>query len=79
MYLQLLQFLQMLICFFEAEEDSVFLGSGYVNDIYYSFENGEIHSVDRKNWDIGFYANILSAGIITNDGNGVELLYLSKW
>jgi len=57
----------------DIEQDSVFLGAGYANDIYYSFENGEIHSVDRKNWDIAFYSNILSAGIITNDGNGVEL------
>lgn len=57
----------------ETEQDSVFLGAGYANDIYYSFENGEIASVERTNWDIGFYTLTWSAGIIINGGNGVEL------
>lgn len=55
------------------EADSVEMGSGYANDIYYSFENGEVSSTERGNWDIGFYSNILSAGIITNGGMGVNL------
>jgi hypothetical protein len=53
--------------------DSVMMGPGYANDIYYSFSEGEIHSVDRTNWDIGFYTLTWSAGVIINDGNGVEL------
>lgn len=56
-----------------AEADSVTMGAGYANDIYYSMENGEILSVDRTNWDLGFYTNAFSAAIITNDGNGVAL------
>jgi hypothetical protein len=36
-------------------------------------ENGIIQSVDRTNWDLGFYTNAFSAGIIINDGNGVVL------
>jgi len=55
----------------QADADSIIMGASYANDIYYSMENGEVHSVDRKNWDIGFYTNAFSAGIITNDGNGV--------
>lgn len=55
------------------EKDSVSLGAGYTNDVYYSFENGEILSVERQNWDIGFYTSPWSAGIITNGGNGTEL------
>lgn len=56
-----------------AEADSVTMGAGYANDIYYSMENGEVLSVDRTNWDLGFYTSAFSAAIITNDGNGVEL------
>ncbi len=55
------------------EKDSVSLGAGYANDVYYSFENGEIHSVERQNWDIGFYTSPWSAGIITNGAAGVDL------
>lgn len=55
------------------EEDSVQMGGGYANDIYYSFTEGEVASVDRTNWDIAFYTLTWSAGIMTNDGNGVEL------
>jgi len=55
------------------EEDSVSMGFGYANDVYYSMENGEVHSANRTNWDLGFYTNSYSAAIITNDGNGVVL------
>ncbi|NOX48407.1 MAG: T9SS type A sorting domain-containing protein [Chlorobi bacterium] len=55
------------------ENDSVSLGAGYANDVYYSFESGEILSVERQNWDIAFYTSPWSAGIITNGGNGTEL------
>ncbi len=52
--------------------DSVEMGAGYANDIYYSMENGEIASVDRTNWDIAFYTNTFSAGVIINEGKGLE-------
>lgn len=55
------------------EGDSVTMGEGYANDIYYSYENGQITSVERANWDIGFYTSPLSAGIITNGAAGVSL------
>ena len=57
----------------QVQADSVEMGPGYANDIYYSIENGFVSSVDRKDWDLGFYTSPWSAGIITNDGNGVEL------
>lgn len=59
----------------QAQEsvDSIMMEAGYANDVYYSFENGEVHSADRTNWDIAFYTLTWSAGIIINDGNGVEL------
>ena len=55
------------------EEDSITMGGGYANEIYYSFENGEIGSAPRNNWDIAFYTVTWSAGISINDGTGVEL------
>ena len=58
---------------FGQVRDSLTMGPGYGNDIFYSLENGEVASVDRTNWDIAFYTNNFSAGIVTNDGAGVEL------
>lgn len=58
---------------FLLDNDSVSMGASYANDVFYSFENGDISSVERTNWDIGFYTLTWSAGIIINDGNAVEL------
>jgi hypothetical protein len=54
--------------------DSVVLGQGYANDIYYSLESGVVATVPRTNWDIGFHTTVWTAGIITNGAAGV-LLY----
>lgn len=53
--------------------DSVVMGPGYANDIYYSFENGVVASVARTNWDIGFRTTLWTASIITNGAAGVSL------
>ena len=53
--------------------DSVVMGPGYANDIYYSFEDGVIATVDRTNWDIGIHTSIMSASIITNGAALVDL------
>jgi len=77
LYLSILSFL--LIFFITSTSgysqmvDSVSMDAGYANDVYYSFSGGTIQTVDRTNWDIGFYTATFSAGIIINDGNGVEL------
>ncbi|MCB2219933.1 MAG: T9SS type A sorting domain-containing protein [Bacteroidetes bacterium] len=57
----------------QTEADSITMGASYANDVYYSFADGEILSVDRSNWDIGFYTLTWSAGVIVNDGKGIEL------
>jgi len=54
-------------------QDSITMGPSYANDVYYSLKDGEVSKVDRKNWDIAFHTSVLSAGIITNGSNGVEL------
>lgn len=57
----------------QMTSDSITMGSQYANDVYYSFTDGEVLSVNRSNWDIGFYTLTWSAGMIINDGTGTEL------
>lgn len=52
---------------------SIEMGPQYANEVFYSLTNGEIKVSPRNLWDIAFYTNAFSAGIITNDGAGVEL------
>jgi hypothetical protein len=58
---------------FATTPDSVVMGPGYANDIYYSFEDGIVASVPRMNWDIGFHTTLWTATIITNGASGVNL------
>ena len=53
--------------------DTLSLFPGYSNDIFYSMSDGEIANIPRAGWDIAFYTNAFSAGIIINEGSGVEL------
>ncbi|MDP3463335.1 MAG: T9SS type A sorting domain-containing protein [Bacteroidales bacterium] len=53
--------------------DTITMGSGYANDVFYSFENGVVKIEARNNWDIAFYTSRWSAGIIANDGMGVSI------
>ena len=54
-------------------QESISMGSGYENDVFYSMENGLVAVADRAEWDLGFYTSPWSAGIITNGGSGVDL------
>ncbi|MCS6904701.1 MAG: T9SS type A sorting domain-containing protein [Bacteroidia bacterium] len=49
---------------FEAN-DSVTLGAGYIDDVYYSLEKGFKKSVKRGDWDIAFMVNP-SSSILVN-------------
>lgn len=53
--------------------DSLSMGASYANDIFYSFETGEVAAVERENWEIAFYTSGFSVGIITNGGIGIRL------
>lgn len=53
--------------------DSLSMGTSYANDLYYSFETGEVSSIERDNWEIAFYTPGFSVGIITNGGLGIRL------
>jgi hypothetical protein len=56
------------------DPDSIEMGSGYANDIYYSMSTGEVKSEPLDNWHIAFSTGIFSSTILINDGAGV-LLY----
>ncbi|MBZ0243866.1 MAG: T9SS type A sorting domain-containing protein, partial [Bacteroidales bacterium] len=74
-YLLLLSFvLTSSFAFSNAEADSVSMGEGYANDVFYSLENGVVATAERANWDIGFYTTKWSAGIIINGGTGTKLV-----
>jgi hypothetical protein len=52
---------------------SIEMGPQYANEVYFSLTTGVVKVSPRNIWDIAFYTNAFSAGIITNDGAGVEL------
>jgi phosphohistidine swiveling domain-containing protein len=58
--------------------DTITMGASYADDVFYSLENGVVKAEPRNNWDLGFYTNRWSAGIIINDGTGVKLFAYPK-
>ena len=61
------------VTFGYAQTPDTVITDGGVNDVYYSFSNGEVASVDRTTWDIGFTTAGFDASIIINESAGVEL------
>lgn len=57
----------------ESTPDTLTMGPGYANDLFYSMSDGLVASVDRAGWDLGFYTSAFSAGVIINEGAGVQL------
>lgn len=57
----------------QSTNDSVAMGPGYANEVYYSFTNGAIAEVPRSGWDIAFHTELWSATILINEGVGVQL------
>ena len=47
--------------------------ASYAEEVYYSFSTGMVSAVPRNQWDIAFRTNIISSGILINDGVGVVL------
>lgn len=59
----------------EIITETLEMGPAYANDIFYSMSDGEVASVERAGWELGFYTNAFSSGIIINEGNGVQLYH----
>ncbi len=57
----------------ETVNDTLTMTPGYVMDVFYSMTDGEVASVAREGWDMAFFTNAFSAGIMINEGNGVQL------
>lgn len=53
--------------------DSISMGPGYTNAIYYSFENGEIADEAYNTWDLAFTVQDFSTAIRVNGGFGAEV------
>jgi len=53
--------------------DTVVMGPGYTEEVYFRLNDGLQLSGSRSTWDIAFRTSKLSSGIMTNDGSGVTL------
>lgn len=58
--------------------EGVSMGSSYVNDIYYSLENGITASPNRTDWELAFSTNEFDPNIRINSGNDVSLYEVSS-
>jgi hypothetical protein len=56
-----------------TKSETLSLGTGYENDIYYRLSDGLTTPVARANWDIAFSVPAREAAILTNGGSGVTL------
>ena len=59
-------------------KDSVIMGPGYANEIYYNMAAGAVASVPRNQWDIAFRTPKRSSSIMINEGAGVMLYTYPK-
>lgn len=61
-----------------AQEADTAKTLGGVNEVYYSFTNGEVKSIDNNTWDIAFEMKGFLSGILVNEQAGAEL-YLTPY
>lgn len=59
--------------FSQVLSDSVTMGPGYANQIYYELSSGTKTISNSTNWDLQFSSNLMSGSIRINGGQGVEL------
>ena len=58
---------------FSQISDSVTLGPGYANQVFYKLSDGTKTIASNTDWDLQFFSDLRSASIRTNNGVGVEL------
>jgi hypothetical protein len=54
-------------------DDMISVQTGYTNQVYYSFENGEISNINNNDWEIAFDVSAFGSSIRTNGQAGIEL------
>lgn len=52
---------------------TVSMGAGYANEVYYHFSTGNTTTAARNTWDISFRTMIMSSSILINDGSSTVL------
>ena len=57
----------------QPTSETVSLGAGYANQVWYSLENGEVKSQPKSDWDIAFEIQGFSASVLINSPSGVRL------
>ncbi len=57
-----------------VKNDSVSMGPGYANQIYYSFKNGQVGSAPVNNWSIANSSNIQDNNIRANHMTGLRVI-----
>ncbi len=62
----------------EVVNDTLEMGNGYVNDVYFSLSQGITKLTPRNNWDIAFKTAAFSASIIINSTKNVALYTYPK-
>ena len=58
--------------FLKAQE-TVEMGAGYANDVYYSLENGVVKTEPATNWDLAFSTGTYTSTIRINGGHGMTI------
>ncbi len=56
-----------------AVNDSISMGAGYANMVYYSLGSGAKASAPATGWDLQIWTNLMSASIRTNDNNATDV------
>ncbi len=59
----------------QVVSDSVTLGPGYANQVFYQLSTGTKTTASNLDWDLQFFSSLMSASIRVNSGAGVELYY----
>jgi hypothetical protein len=60
--------------------DSIEMGAGYANDVYYSLQTGKVAEVANNNWQLGFSIGSMNVSVRANTGtssskNGAVTIY----
>ncbi len=71
--LALVIIISMDLCAQTAIQDSVTMGAGYANQIFYSLQNGEVVQTPNNNWEIAFTTQLMGASALANTAQGVAV------
>ncbi len=56
--------------------DSVSMGAGYANQVFYSLQDGEVAQAPNTNWELAFTTYFMGAAAFTNSAQGVAVFMI---